>query len=66
MQPGGYLVLRFRANNPGILLFHCRKLLVALSHKANSLIYSSTDIEWHAEAGLTATMIEGNRPSLRE
>jgi hypothetical protein len=66
MQPGGYLALRFTANNPGIFLFRCRKLPVALSHKANSLICSSADIEWHIEAGLTATMIEGNRPSLRE
>ena len=34
-----YLVLRFRANNPGVYLFHCH-------------------IEFHVEAGLTATMIE--------
>ncbi|MCJ1411176.1 hypothetical protein MMC19_005264 [Ptychographa xylographoides] len=35
----GYVVLRFKADNPGVFLFHCH-------------------IEWHVEAGLTATMIE--------
>jgi len=36
---GGYVVLRFQANNPGVFLFHCH-------------------IEWHVDAGLSATMIE--------
>jgi iron transport multicopper oxidase len=36
---GGYAVIRFVADNPGITLFHCH-------------------IEWHVEAGLTATFIE--------
>ncbi|MCJ1474803.1 hypothetical protein MMC13_003463 [Lambiella insularis] len=36
---GGYIILRFKADNPGIFLFHCH-------------------IEWHVEAGMTATMIE--------
>jgi iron transport multicopper oxidase len=36
---GGYIVLRFKVDNPGIQLFHCH-------------------IEWHVEAGLTATLIE--------
>jgi iron transport multicopper oxidase len=35
----GYAVVRFKADNPGITLFHCH-------------------IEWHVEAGLTATFIE--------
>jgi iron transport multicopper oxidase len=39
VYPGGYAVLRFKADNPGITLFHCH-------------------IEWHVEAGLTATFIE--------
>ncbi|KAF4633795.1 hypothetical protein G7Y89_g4316 [Cudoniella acicularis] len=36
---GGYVILRFKADNPGVALFHCH-------------------IEWHVEAGLTATFIE--------
>ncbi|KAK9717745.1 ferroxidase fet3 [Basidiobolus ranarum] len=36
---GGYVVFRFRDDNPGIWPFHCH-------------------IEWHFEAGLTATFIE--------
>lgn len=39
VKGGGYLVIRFKADNPGINLFHCH-------------------IEWHVEAGLTATFIE--------
>lgn len=39
VRPGGYLVIRFRADNPGINLFHCH-------------------IEWHVQAGLTATFVE--------
>jgi iron transport multicopper oxidase len=39
VKAGGYVVIRFRADNPGINLFHCH-------------------IEWHVEAGLTATFIE--------
>ena len=35
----GYAVIRFKADNPGIILFHCH-------------------IEWHVEAGLTATFVE--------
>ncbi|MCJ1284050.1 hypothetical protein MMC26_003381 [Xylographa opegraphella] len=35
----GFVVLRFRAENPGVWLLHCH-------------------IEWHVEAGLTATVIE--------
>ncbi|MCJ1393552.1 hypothetical protein MMC18_006427 [Xylographa bjoerkii] len=35
----GFVVLRFRATNPGVWLFHCH-------------------IEWHVEAGLSATMVE--------
>jgi iron transport multicopper oxidase len=37
--PLGHLVIRFRADNPGINLLHCH-------------------IEWHVQAGLTATFIE--------
>jgi iron transport multicopper oxidase len=39
VQQGGYAVIRFRADNPGVWLFHCH-------------------IEFHTEAGLTATFIE--------
>jgi iron transport multicopper oxidase len=39
VEPFGFLVIRFRATNPGIQLLHCH-------------------IEWHVEAGLTATVIE--------
>lgn len=39
VHEGGYVVLRYRADNPGIYLFHCH-------------------IEWHIEAGLTATILE--------
>jgi len=39
VMENNYLVLRYRANNPGVFLFHCH-------------------IEFHVEAGLTATMIE--------
>ncbi|KAI1169169.1 multicopper oxidase [Nemania serpens] len=38
INAGGYVALRFKANNPGIHLMHCH-------------------IEWHVEAGLTATLI---------
>ncbi len=36
---GGSVIIRFKADNPGVNLFHCH-------------------IEWHVEAGLTATIIE--------
>ncbi|KAJ5609385.1 Multicopper oxidase type 2 [Penicillium herquei] len=39
VQDHGHVVLRFRADNPGVWLLHCH-------------------IEWHVEAGLTATIIE--------
>lgn len=39
VMENNYLVLRYRANNPGVFLFHCH-------------------VEFHVEAGLTATMIE--------
>jgi iron transport multicopper oxidase len=41
INAGGYAIIRFKADNPGItlFLFHCH-------------------IEWHVEAGLTATFIE--------
>ena len=39
VQGGGYVVFRFKADNPGVQLFHCH-------------------IEWHVEAGLTATVLE--------
>lgn len=39
VEAGSWTVLRFRADNPGINLFHCH-------------------IEWHVEAGLSATFIE--------
>lgn len=39
INAGGYAVIRWKADNPGITLFHCH-------------------IEWHVEAGLTATFIE--------
>ncbi|GAD93451.1 multicopper oxidase [Paecilomyces variotii No. 5] len=39
VNPGGSIVVRFRANNPGIWIFHCH-------------------MEWHAHAGLIATMVE--------
>ena len=39
VDAGGYVVMRFKADNPGVWLFHCH-------------------IEWHVEAGLTATFVE--------
>jgi iron transport multicopper oxidase len=39
VRPQAYLVIRFRADNPGINLLHCH-------------------IEWHVQAGLTATFVE--------
>jgi len=39
VRNGGYLVIRFKADNPGVQLLHCH-------------------IEWHVDAGLTATIIE--------
>jgi len=39
IHPGGFVVFRFKADNPGIQLIHCH-------------------IEWHVEAGLTATILE--------
>ncbi|KAK5142597.1 hypothetical protein LTR04_002171 [Oleoguttula sp. CCFEE 6159] len=39
INTGGWAVLRFKADNPGVWLFHCH-------------------IEWHVEAGLSATIIE--------
>ncbi|QDS76429.1 hypothetical protein FKW77_004286 [Venturia effusa] len=39
VRPSGYMVIRFRADNPGINILHCH-------------------IEWHVQAGLTATLIE--------
>ncbi|KAJ9360906.1 CAZyme family AA1 [Paecilomyces variotii] len=39
VNPGGSIVVRFRANNPGVWIFHCH-------------------MEWHAHAGLIATMVE--------
>lgn len=39
VYPNSYIVIRFKADNPGVTLFHCH-------------------IEWHVEAGLTATFIE--------
>ncbi|KAI0403683.1 multicopper oxidase [Xylaria palmicola] len=38
INAGGFVALRFKANNPGVHLMHCH-------------------IEWHVEAGLTATLI---------
>jgi len=40
LAPQGYTVVRFRADNPGVWLFHCH-------------------MEWHVDAGLTATFISG-------
>src|SRR5262249_29617418 len=39
VRPGGFVVFRFKADNPGVQLIHCH-------------------IEWHVEAGLTATILE--------
>ena len=39
LAPGGYTVIRFIANNPGVWVIHCH-------------------MEWHVDAGLTATIIE--------
>lgn len=39
IHPGGFVVFRFKADNPGIQLLHCH-------------------VEWHVEAGLTATILE--------
>ncbi|TKA51718.1 hypothetical protein B0A49_08949 [Cryomyces minteri] len=39
VRKGGYVVIRYRADNPGVWLFHCH-------------------IEWHVEAGLSATIVE--------
>jgi iron transport multicopper oxidase len=39
VHPGGFVVFRFKAENPGVQLIHCH-------------------IEWHVEAGLTATILE--------
>jgi iron transport multicopper oxidase len=39
VRDGGYTVIRFKADNPGVQLLHCH-------------------IEWHIEAGLTASFIE--------
>lgn len=39
LAPGGYTVVRFIADNPGVWTIHCH-------------------MEWHVDAGLTATIIE--------
>jgi iron transport multicopper oxidase len=39
LAAGGYTVIRFIADNPGVWIIHCH-------------------MEWHVDAGLTATIIE--------
>jgi len=52
VKPGGFVILRFRADNPGIWLFHCH---IGIFHLERS---SSDRLEWHVVSGLVTTFVE--------
>jgi hypothetical protein len=59
LPAGGYLVIAFQADNPGVWLLHCHVSLSCILSKSR---YSSTNqglkIGWHTSEGFALQLIE--------
>jgi iron transport multicopper oxidase len=57
VKPNGFVVFRFKADNPGIQLRTLLCFIIIERQLTSPAVHCH--IEWHVEAGLTATILEG-------